>query len=348
MELRRETETSSGSNQPMIDPDQRPINDNGEADPDRAKREALDWVRRLGSGEVSRADLDALEIWRMAGAQNRRAFAEANLLWDVLGKVATEADIRDRLGRSPRALAAGSIGRRALLGGALAASVAYVAVRPPLGLWPSVAELAADYRTATGEQRRIVIASGITIDMNTQTSLKAPVRAGQQYSVDLVSGQVAVSVSTEMTQPLRIAAAGGQIEAARADFDIRRDGSFVCVTCTEGSVLVTGPSAVTSLTAGQQITYGDGRREAAVAVDPAVVTSWKHGTLIFRDIPLEQVIAEINRYRPGKIILLNKALAERSIVAGFRLDRIGEAADYLSRAVGAQVRTLPGGVVLLT
>jgi transmembrane sensor len=318
---------------------------------DRIRAEALDWLRRLGSGEITRADLEALDRWRMASAGHRRAFAEANLFWEVAGKAAQEAQARGRAGQSAPAVLGKRIGRRALLGGATAAAaatIAYGVVRPPLGLWPSMAEFAADYRTATGEQRRLAISSGITIDMNTQTSLTAPVRVGEHFALELVSGEVAVSVRAEAGQPLRLAAGYGQIEADRATFDVRRDGSSVCVTCTEGLVRVTGPSADASLAAGQQLTYGNSGLGSAVAVDPAVVTAWKRGMLIFRNAPLAQVIAELNRYRPGKIILLNKALAERSVVAGFRLEEIGQAVDYLCRAVGAQARSLPGGVVLLT
>ena len=321
---------------------------NGGAEMDRVQREALDWLRLLGSGEVTPADLDALDRWRMASAAHRRAFAEANLFWDVLGKAAREAQVRDRAGRPSRLAFSSQIGRRALLAGATAATMAYVAVRPPLGLWPSMAELAADYRTATGEQKRLAIAPGITVEMNTQTSVTAPAQGAEHYSLELVSGQVAVSVRTEAGQSFRIAAGHGRIEADRADFDVRRDGVLVCVTCTTGAVRITGASATTTLAAGQQVSYGDGGPQSVITIDPNVVTAWKRGMLIFRNVPLAQVIAELNRYRPGKIILLNTALANRSVVAGFRLDQIGEAVNYLSRAVGAQARSLPGGVVLLT
>jgi transmembrane sensor len=319
----------------------------GNAEADRVRHEALDWMRRLGSGEMTRMDLDALDRWRMASATHRRALAEANLLWDVLGTVAKEAELRER-SRNSAALLNGRISRRAIFAGAAVASIAYVAVRPPLGLWPSLSELAADHRTATGEQKRLTITSGITIDMNTQTSLTAPVRLAQHLAVELLAGEVAVLVGTDGGPPLRIAAAGGQIEAERANFDVRRDGGIVCVTCADGSVRVTGPAALTILSAGQQVSYGDGKRESAVAVDPTIVTSWKRGMVIFQNTPLPQVIAELNRYRPGKIILLNKELAKRTVVAGFRLDQIGDAVRYLSLAVGAEIRSLPGGVVLLS
>jgi transmembrane sensor len=320
----------------------------GDAEAARVKDEALDWLRRIGSGELTRSDLEALDRWRLASREHRRAFAEANLFWDVLGKAAREADLRGHAGRAARAVGGGRIGRRALLSGAAAATLAYVAVRPPLGLWPSVAEFTADYRTATGEQRQVALGSGVVIDMNTQTSLTAPTAAGENYALELVSGEVAVTVRAEPGRALRLAAARGRIEAEQAGFNVRRDGASVCVTCSAGLVRVTGPRAVTPLAAGQQLSYGDGGQGSAVNVDTAVVTAWKRGMLIFRDAPLTQVIAELNRYRPGKIILLNQGLADRNVFAGFRLDRIGEAVGYLCQAVGAKARSLPGGVVLLS
>ena len=66
-----------------------------------------------------------------------------------------------------------TMSRRALLagGGALAASVAaYAVMKPPLDLWPSFDELRADYRTATGEQRRVTVAD-VDVRLNTQTSI---------------------------------------------------------------------------------------------------------------------------------------------------------------------------------
>ncbi len=65
--------------------------------------------------------------------------------------------------------------RRAFLGGGIAASAAAVAVygmvNPPLGLWPSLAELNADYRTATGQQEKINFGPLVTAELNTQTSI---------------------------------------------------------------------------------------------------------------------------------------------------------------------------------
>ncbi len=316
-------------------------------DPDASEREALDWIRRLTSGEVTRADLQALDRWRAQSPKHRRALAKANLLWDILGKVAEEADVRGTGAEPARSFLGRPIARRAVLAGA-AASVAYLVMRPPLHLWPTAAELMASYRTATGERRQLSVASGIAIEMNTQTSLTAPKAVGELYSLELISGQLAVSVRAQAVRSVVITAANGQTEADRGSFDVRRDGSSVRVTCTDGVVQVSCRSTMATLQPGQQVSYDERGLGSAAAADSTVVTAWQRGLLIFRDVPLAEVVEEVNRYRPGRILLLNDALAERKVVAGFRLDQINDVVNYIEQAFGAKMRSLPGGVVLLS
>jgi len=60
------------------------------------------------------------------------------------------------------------------------------------------------------------------------------------------------------------------------------------------------------------------------------------------------VIAEINRYRPGKIILTNDQLASRKVHAQVSLNQLGDVASLIHQAFGASVRSLPGGIVLVS
>jgi transmembrane sensor len=317
------------------------------AEAERVQQEALDWLRRLTSGQVTHADLDALDRWRAADPKHRRAIAEANLLWDVLGKVADEADASDRARVPPRVFAGRPMARRALVTGAVAAGAACLAVWPPAHLWPTLSELMAAYRTVTGERRQLAIASAITLQMDTQTSMTAPVTVDRRYSLELIAGQLAVSVQAA-AQPVVIAAASGRSRADGANFNVRRDGSSVCVTCAEGAVQVSYQSSTTTLGPGEQVTYGGDGLGQVTVVNPTVVTAWQRGLLIFHDVALEQVIAEVNRYRPGRIILLNEVLRERKVMVGFRLDRIDDVVGYFTQAFNMRARSLPGGVVLLS
>ena len=79
-----------------------------------------------------------------------------------------------------------------------------------------------------------------------------------------------------------------------------------------------------------------------------MVAAWQRGLLIFREEPLVDVLAEVNRYWQGRIILLNADLGQRRVTARIELARVGEVISYVQSVLGAQVRTLLGGVVLLS
>ena len=95
----------------------------------------------------------------------------------------------DRRAQAPFAPAALAAGRRRR---AFASLAAVGLLRPPLGLWPSYAEMQADYRTATGEQRRYALdAQQLTLALNTQTSLNVATRDGRP-EIELVAGEAAI------------------------------------------------------------------------------------------------------------------------------------------------------------
>jgi transmembrane sensor len=308
-------------------------------------REAQDWVVKLHSGRVSQADLDALECWRTRSLPHRRAFAEANLRWDVARMAAQGVVEKGDLTDAPPV--GRLVARRAVLGGTAAAAVgglAYMAVRPPLDLWPSLSELAAGYRTEVGEQRRVTLANA-SIEMNTRTSLSVGGIEGGAPQIELIAGEIAVTTaSTSFT----VIAGEGRTRASRAVFDLRRDGHKITVTCLDGSVQVECRGNIAGLQPRQQIIYDDRDLSSVGAVDPGSVEDWRHGLLVFKNRPLAQVVEEINRYRRGRIILLNAELGRLPLDATFRLDRIDEAVPKIAHVFDAEVRSFPGGLVFLS
>jgi transmembrane sensor len=330
------------------------------AEQEALNREAYQWVMRLTSGEATTADVEALARWRLTSRAHRRAFAEANLLWDKLGPAASESARRNAaampaaMGRQFSTLDR-RLGRRAFLGGAMAASVAaagYVAVRPPLDLWPSLAEIAADYRTGVGQQQQIAFEGNVSVRLNTRTSitvLPPDTALGQADRIELISGEAAIATKPQTSRPFIVAAAQGQTVATNARFNVRRDGATVCVTCLEGDVRVQHLGQVSTMRSRQQVVYTADSLGATTGVeDPETVTAWERGLLVFRNDPLARVIDEVNRYRPGKIILMNKELGGRSVLATFRIDRIEEVVPRLQTVFGAKIKTLPGGIVLVS
>lgn len=319
------------------------------------QREAQQWVTRLTSGEATTADAEALHHWRQKSRAHRRALAEANLLWDKLHSAAVEAEHRQQVpvAKVPqRRVLARPVGRRAFLGGAAAAAsaaAAYAVIQPPLQLWPSLAEITADYRTGTGQQRQLSFGGNVSVQLNTRTSiavLSPPEAAGAVERIELISGEAAVAAGS--ARPFEVIAARGRTTATNARFNVRNVDGAVCVTCLQGQVEIEHRNRITTVSAAQQVTYTADTVAPVSEVDPEQVTAWERGLLIFRDAPLERVIDEVNRYRPGRIILANAELGRRSVLATFHLDRLDEVVPRLQIVFGLRVRKLPGGLVLMS
>jgi transmembrane sensor len=311
-------------------------------------REALRWVLRLHSGQVSQADIDAVKRWRAASAAHRQAFAEANLRLDLVrtaaGNMTKKSDVA---GLDQGSLKRRLLTRRAVAGGAAAAAAAgalYAAVHPPLGLWPAPGELMADYRTTTGEQRKVSFAGDVSVEMNTRTSLSVGAAEAEASQIQLIAGEIAVATTTTS---VTVIAGQGRTSATHAAFDLRREGSRVSVTCLSGTVAVECRGGAATLQPRQQIAYDEQALSSIGSVDPGIVEAWRQGLLVFENQPLSRVIEEINRYRRGRIILLDAALGRLPLDATFRLDRIDEAVPKIAHVFGAKVRSLPGGIVLL-
>ncbi len=238
--------------------------------------------------------------------------------------------------------------RRALFGGLIAASAAtYFVIQPPLGLWPSLQELSADYRTGKGERRDIVLSKEVSLKLNTQTSIA--VRTTESGSgIELISGEMAINAKLETGRPFVVKAANGQISATDAEFDARCLVGRVLVSCVDGAVLVEAGSQNLRLRKGEQVSYAVDGLGAPSALDAEQATAWQNGLLIIRDQPLADVVEEVNRYRPGRIVIMNSQLGRRMITGTFHLDQLDDFVGQVRGLFGASVRSLPGGVVLMS
>ncbi|MBB5048280.1 transmembrane sensor [Rhodopseudomonas rhenobacensis] len=317
---------------------------------DAVSREAQAWVSRLTSGEATTADLAQFERWRSSSATHRRAFREAKLLWNVMGPAAELSRARSAAAGIASHRSQTLLGRRALLGGAMAASLAGVAIvvaQPPLGLWPSLTEAMSDYRTAKGEIREIRVAD-VALELNTQTSIALRPPSADTDLIELIAGEAAVATERNSRRYVSVLAGGARATARNAAFNVRRTAASGCISCKTGEVVVAHGGAEVTLQSQQQVSYDGQGLQPVVATDLAVVTAWQQGMLVFRSDPLSRVIDEVNRYRPGRIVVMNEELGRRQVFANFRIDRLDEVVPRLQAAFGIRVRSLPGGIVLLS
>lgn len=308
------------------------------------QREAQAWVVRLDSRQVTEDDARAFKRWCAQSRAHAEAFARARAVWQAMAPAAQR--VRNAEPAPARARRIAPPARRAFLGGAVAASVVLLGVRPPLGLWPAVGEWNADYRTGTGEQREVAMADGVVLQLNTQTRVNLQ-REGSAAGFELLAGEAEVLAESPAAGRVTVHAGGGTVTAERARFNLRHTDAEVCVSCLAGRVEVRSGSRREVLAAGRQLRYGPAGLGAAEEVDTAAVSAWRRRLLVFKQVPLSEVVAEVNRYRSGRLILTREALGRQKVQASFSIDRLDDVAALVRDVYGAELTRLPGGIVLL-
>ncbi|MFZ4288170.1 FecR family protein [Variovorax sp. HJSM1_2] len=314
------------------------------------QREAQSWVVRLASQHVTAEDGLAFKRWCAASTEHATAFVQVRAVWKELAVAAERVERADQAGRARSAAPRETShhGRRAFIGAALAASVGYLVVRPPLGLWPAVTDLAADFRTGTGEQRELLIAEGVVVQMNTRTRVDVRSKSGQASTLELLEGEAEVRADAGgRSRSVLLVAGNSAIVADGARFNVRYIGGEVCVTCLAGQVAIRRGGAQTTIDAGRQVVYASSGPGVSRLVDAETVSAWRRRQLVFDQTPLATVVAEVNRYRPGKLILTNAEIGQKRVHASLSIDRLDDVVALMRDVYRLDVTHLPGGIVLL-
>ncbi len=317
------------------------------------REQAAEWVVLQGAGPLSSVQQQALEQWCASDPRHARAYAFAQATWSDLGQLAglapAGAPHRAPLPRSTRTPARrrGSRIRRAVACSALVL-LAVLGVEQGPGL---LLDWRADYVTAAGEVRRVTLPDGSLVDLDSRSALQLAFD-GQQRRVRLLAGDAVFSaapVTAAEPRPFVVEYAGASTRALGTRFVVGMAGEGGWVGMLEHSVEVKLQAAPVQGVTSQLLQEGQALRyDQAEGVrlwpgrDVQRATDWQRGVLVFERQPLAEVVERLNRYRDGRLLVVDAALAQRQVSGVFRLDNLAVAADVLSAELKAERLQLPG------
>jgi len=319
--------------------------------PDTAtiEAEAAAWVARFDAGEVSAKDQAAFQEWLSRSALHRDAIADYGKLWsefDALGplthpdEAGLEVSVRDNppglLNRARPWLAACAAAAIVAAGGAVflhskPQEVAKVERHPAARHSDPLTRVS--YETPVGGQRRITLADGSSVIMNTNSLLDVDF-SGKGRDVHLRRGEAYFDVVHDKARPFTVYADHYVVRDIGTAFNVHlSNAGLVEVGVTKGSVEVRpanggqNSSLAKSLgvvTAGHNIVLGEKVERAAVAsvADIDRKLAWRQGQLIYTGQPLAEVLADVSRYSDIKIELADPSLADLPVGGAFRTDQI--------------------------
>lgn len=305
---------------------------------EQIEAEAARWLARQHSGSWSEHDAAQLGAWLHASTSHRIEYLRIQNTWKASGRLkALGAGISPGTVPQP-----GSWGDAKYLDGepaqptAVAASrftLPNVRARHPVAAMAAVLLLAAiavgvwqaqrhEFSTAVGAVDTVSLDDGSQVTLNTASSIQVAIDERRRH-VDLKQGEAFFQVAKDPDRPFTVTVGDQTITAIGTAFSARRLEDDVRVTVTEGQVRLDGPGVET----GQVLTAGATamatRKHLIVKTVPAAeadkVLSWRLGYINFDNVPLEQAVAEFNRYTRETIVIEDPELAPMRVGGNFRV-----------------------------
>ena len=332
--------------------------------PDDAVLEAAAaWLVRLQDEQATGDDWLAFEAWLAADGAHAVAYDRIERLSHELDAAAPEiaalaAEAQAQTahsGRRPRQGPARrrTVTRRAWMGAGAAAAVGLAAVlvlqpRPYSAPWLSQPST---YDAPVGQTRTVQLADGTQVRLNAGSRIAARVD-GATRRVQMADGEAVFDVAHDPRRPFLIRVGDQEVRVVGTQFNLRRRDGRLVLTVRRGVVEVRPlddrGAAPTRVTVGQQLVHLDGAPDSLVrTADAEEAFGWTAGRLVYRDAPLSEVAADLQRRYARPVRVADGQTAQIRLSGVLTLD--DEEAVFRRLAAFAPVdvrRTKDGSVVL--
>lgn len=197
-----------------------------------------------------------------------------------------------------------------------------------------------DLYTEIGKPQTRTLADGSVLELDTDSAVRVRMTA-QRRDIELLRGRLAIAVAKDPQRPLHVLSAEVDAMAVGTRFVVDRGARGTAVGVHEGIVrVIAGTGAAVDLGAGQQAFLG---QDAATAEVGTLVASdgWTRGVLSVEQMPLSQVLAELDRYLPERVLLADASSADLPITATLPLDDPAAALRALAQTSQLTLRHIP-------
>ena len=312
---------------------------------------AFAWLSLLHD-RPSAGDQLTFSQWLRADPAHAEAYAQAQVVWELSESPARTLADEEALALQGYLDAMDRLRRPQLLrwSGALAmAACLLLMVSLGTGWQPQrwIDDLGADYVSAPGEIRTVTLADQSQVTLDGDSAIAVDFSRGERH-VQLRRGAGFFTV-THTGEPFLVEAEKGQARVLGTQFEVRLQPHGAQVTVLSGRVGVTADRGGEQqiLTAGQQVAYGEGTAQKLHAVDSEAQLAWRQGWLTYYKSTLGDVVDDLRRYYPGRIVLLNDELAARKVSGSFPSKDPQAVLSSLQGVMGFEQHQVLGHLIIL-
>jgi transmembrane sensor len=300
---------------------------------------------RSDAGPLGPIEQQELDAWLNADPRHRGAYVRARAQWVNLDRLAAIHGPASAV--TGRGEARREISRRQFI----AASVSAVAMVGGGMSWMVLRSSRERYTSGIGEVRRIALADGSTMLLNTNSEANVHF-ANQRREIRLVRGEALFEVAHDKMRPFIVIASDTAVRAVGTVFTVRLETTRVDVTVTEGVVEVTDRTTAPDsgqaaplfaraepkrVAANERMIIARARTAELETIAPAAVNrqlAWREGMVSFDGESLQAAVAEINRHNRRQLVIDDPGLAGKPVVGIFRTTDL----DGFSAAAAAALK----------
>lgn len=292
--------------------------------------EAAHWLARMHASDFSVTEQAALVQWYTQSA----AHAE---VWRCVQHIKRQLqEVPSSVGMAVLNRPVSVANRRLLLRN----TALTLAVVPVLG-WLTSQSLpwqawGADYRTAKGQRRTVVLADGSHITLNTASAISASMRNDARL-IEHYEGEILVETAHNAVYqhlPFIVQTRDGQMQALGTKFIVRQHEQGTTLSVLEGAVRAT-PAHLeqdTMVLMRQKLRFTGHALVATTALDTHA-GAWAQDLLYAENMRLEDFLRELGRYRNGVLHCTPE-------VAGLQVSGVYQLSD-IDRILHLLAQTLP-------
>ncbi|MFJ7499232.1 ferric citrate uptake sigma factor regulator FecR [Serratia grimesii] len=296
-----------------------------------ALKMAAHWFALLCDEHVTERQRQQWQTWHQQHDDHRWAWQRVEALQSQLQGVPGKFSYRtlDQADRHS------TLDRRTLLKSLLlllGVGGSWIGYQSPLG-----SELRADYRTATGEIKPIILSDGSQLVLNTASAVDVHYTTEKRLIL-LHTGEISLITGRD-PRPLWVESQQGAMHALGTHFLVRESEGHTQLAVLEHAVeaqLAQHPQEKRRVNVGEKISFSATAFNPQQAMDTG--DDWTRGVLNASQWRLDQVITELARYRHGRLEC-EPAIADLRVSGSFPLRDPDRALLLLSQTLPIRVQS---------
>jgi transmembrane sensor len=304
---------------------------------------AMHWLARREGPGWNTDDETALAVWLSTSTANRVTFLRLERTWAMTSRLPRQA-VRWRIPTSKTRWPS----RWAITAMAVSAVVVLLAGYGASQLVDLEMPVGTTYSTPVGGRASVTLTDGSQLELNTAT--RVIVSIGRTRRLTLASGEIFLSVVHDARRPFEVKVGDQQIRDVGTQFGVRRDGSRIVVSVTEGQVCIGTAGSSEAILAGRgEVVTTEGANSSLMhaSVDNLNnVFAWRNGWLVFDHTPVSEAAAQFNRYNGLKLQIKDKEVAEVLVSGRFDPTNVQAFSRLVARLGDAVVTSGDGSIIL--